>query len=70
MGEHGCLVAIRREIDGVALFPQTLLDESRDFAIVFNDEDLHGRESNERELNRAPSTPEEIFMLTEAPREG
>src|SRR5207245_4618521 len=36
--EHRRFVAIRREVDGVAFFPQALLDESGNFAIVLNDE--------------------------------
>src|SRR5256885_6470090 len=38
VGEHRRFVAIRREIDGVAFFPQALLDESGNFTIVLNDE--------------------------------
>ncbi len=41
--EHRRFVAIRCDIDGVAFFPQALLDESGNFAIVFNDENLHGQ---------------------------
>ena len=45
VGQHGGLVAVGGDVHHVALLPQALLDESRDFAVVFHHEDFHGSES-------------------------
>ena len=52
MSERGALFTVGRDVDGVPLFPQSLLDEAGDFAIVFHDEDFHDWQSRDLPLNR------------------
>ena len=57
VGQHGGLVAIRRDVHHVALFLQALLDEPGDLPVVFHHENLHASQSRERQVKalRKPS---------------
>ena len=48
VGQHGGLVAVRRDVHDVALFLQALLDEPGDLPVVLHDENFHGLESMRR----------------------
>ena len=49
VGQHGGFVAVRRDVHGLALFLQTLLDEPGDLPVVLHDENFHGPEFMRRE---------------------
>ena len=54
VGQQGGLVAVRGHVHHVALFLQALLDEARDFPVVFHHEDFHGSKLGVQVMNRLP----------------
>ena len=64
VGQQEGLVAVRGDVHHVTLFPQTLLDESRDFAVVFHHEDFHGYQSRDPTLSSPGSWYEDVFTMT------
>ena len=63
VGQHGGLVAVGGDVHHVALFLQSLLDESGDLPVVFHDENFHGPQSSGGRLNAAGTLREGFFMI-------